>query len=133
LPGPILYIDLDTTIRGDITPLLDAVEQHDFIALRNPYPTPSRFGSGLMGWRGDMSHVYTRFASDPEFHIKRCTTQALWGDQGFIAEDVPNPVLWQDLFPGEIVSWKAECKTGVPEQARVVYFHGEPRPWAVGM
>jgi hypothetical protein len=133
LRGPMLYMDLDTTIRGDLTPLLDAATQHDFIALRNPYPTPSQFGSGLMAWRGDMAHIYDRFAADAEFHIKRCTTQAVWGDQGFIAEDVRNPVLWQDLFPGEIVSWKAECKQGVPEHARVIYFHGTPRPWAVGM
>lgn len=133
LPGPILYMDLDTTITGDLTPLLEAVPKHDFIALRNPLPTPSRFGSGLMGWRGDMGHVYRRFAQDPDHHIKRCTTQALWGDQGFIAEDVPDPVFWQDLFPGQIVSWKVECKTGIPEAARVVYFHGTPRPWSIGL
>jgi hypothetical protein len=133
LQGPILYMDLDTTIRGDLTPLLRAAEQHDFIALRNPLPTPSRFGSGLMAWRGDMSHVYHRFALAPEHHMRRCVTPTVWGDQGFIAESEPDPVLWQDLFPGEIVSWKADCKEGVPENARVVYFHGRPRPWDVGM
>lgn len=133
LSGPILYMDLDTAVVGDLTPFLDAAEQHDFIALRNPLPTPSRFGSGLMAWRGDMTHIYRRFLGNPERHIARCTTQRVWGDQGFIAESEPNPVLWQDLFPGEIVSWKVDCKEGVPETARVVYFHGNPRPWQVGM
>jgi hypothetical protein len=133
LTGPILYMDLDTSVMGDLTPLLEAAETRRFIALRNPLPTPSRFGSGLMAWSGDMSHVYRRFAADPARHVARCTTQAVWGDQGFIAEDEPDPTLWQDILPGQIVSWKVECKQGIPETARVVYFHGKPRPWDVGM
>jgi len=133
LQGPILYLDLDTTITGDLTPLLTAAEEHDFIALRNPLDTPSRFGSGLMAWNGNLTRIYRRFAEDPARHIRRCKTQEVWGDQGFIAEDIPNTVFWQDLFPGEILSWKADCKEGVPPEARVVYFHGRPRPWEVGM
>jgi hypothetical protein len=131
--GPILYMDLDTAIVGDLAPLLAEVENHEFIALRNPLPTPSRFGSGLMGWAGDMSHIYCRFRQDAPRHMARCNTRELWGDQGFISEDYPNPVFWQDLFPGEILSWKVDCKMGVPEAARVVYFHGLPRPWEVGV
>lgn len=133
LHGPVLYTDLDTAVTGDLAPLLEAVEQHDFIALKNPLPTPSRFGSGLMGWRGDMSNVYRRFLADPGYHAKRCVTPQVWGDQGFIAEDCPSPAFWQDLFPGEILSWKVDCAQGVPQQARVLYFHGTPRPWQVGM
>jgi hypothetical protein len=133
LQGPILYMDLDTTVTGDLRPLLDAAEQYDFVALRNPLPTPSKFGSGLMAWRGDLSSIYHRFLADPEGHMPRCTTAQLWGDQGFISEDCPDPVFWQDLFPGEILSWKVDCNTGIPPQARVVYFHGLPRPWQVGM
>jgi len=133
LQGPILYMDLDTAVTGDLNPLLDAVRQHDFIALRNPLDTPSRFGSGLMGWRDNLNHVYRRFAQAPDYHARRCTTPQVWGDQGFIAEDEPHPVFWQDMFPGQILSWKVDCKEGVPPEARVVYFHGQPRPWDVGM
>lgn len=131
LTGPILYLDLDTTIVGDLTPLLDATTRHNFIALRNPYDTPSRFGSGLMGWRGSMRHVYERFTQDPEHHMMRCKTPQLWGDQGFIAETETPSAYWQDLFPGQIVSWKVDCKQGVPADARIVFFHGQPRPWDV--
>lgn len=132
-PGPVLYMDLDTAIVGCLTPLLAAAPQHRFIALRNPLPTPSRFGSGLMAWSGDMGHVYARFAKDPAHHMRRCTTRFLWGDQGFISETETPNALWQDLLPGQIVSWKVDCKGGVPSDARVVYFHGTPRPWDVGM
>ena len=131
--GPVLYMDLDTSIVGGIAPLLNAAAQHRFIALKNPYPEPSLFGSGLMGWNGDMSHVYARFAQDPQTHMARCKTKKRWGDQGFISEDEPDPVFWQDLCPNQIVSWKVDCAEGVPKKARVIYFHGKPRPWDIGM
>lgn len=131
--GPVLYFDLDTTIRGDLQPLLRAAEEHRFIALRNPLPNPSKFGSGIMAWSGDMRHVFERFRRDPRDNMRRCTTPWAWGDQGFIAETETPDAYWQDLFPGEILSWRVDCKAGVPKQARVVYFHGKPRPWEVGM
>lgn len=131
LSGPVLYLDLDSTICGDLAPLLDAATQHGFIALRNPYDSPSKFGSGLMGWRGSLRHVYDRFADDPAIHMRRCTTPHRHGDQGFIAETETPTAFWQDLFPGQIVSWKVECQDGVPPDARIVYFHGYPRPWEV--
>lgn len=131
--GVVLYMDLDTAIVGDLTPLIDAASDHDFIALRNPCDTPSMFGSGLMAWRGDMRHVFDRFREGPHGHMRRCTTRALWGDQGFISETETPDALWQDLLPGQIVSWKVDCAEGVPPDARVVYFHSNPRPWQVGM
>lgn len=133
LPGPILYMDLDTSVVGDLAPLLDAVCEHDFIALKNPLPNPSKFGSGLMGWRGSMRHVYDRFAEAPDLHMARCVTPKRWGDQGFLAETEKPDALWQDLLPGQVLSWKVECTAGVPSEARVVYFHGQPRPWDIGM
>jgi hypothetical protein len=33
----------------------------------------------------------------------------------------------QDLYPGLVVSSKAHCRTGLPENARVVCMHGRPR------
>lgn len=131
--GPVLYFDLDTSIVGDLAPLLAAAAQHSFIALKNPLVTPSKFGSGVMAWSGDMRHIYRRFQADARAHMRRCSTPALWGDQGFLSEIVTPDAYWQDLFPGQILSWKADCKAGVPKQARVVYFHGRPRPWDIGM
>ena len=86
-----------------------------------------------MAWAGSMAHIYDRFREAPTTHMRRCTTARLWGDQGFIAETETPAALWQDILPGQIVSWKADCKQGVPKEARVVYFHGNPRPWTVGM
>lgn len=132
LQGPALYMDLDTSIVGDLTDILKAVCEYDFIALRNPMKTPSKFGSGLMGWSGNiLESSYERFGENPEFHMKRCTTQEIWGDQGFFAETQVPTAYWQDLFPGQILSWKVDCKGKIPQDARIVYFHGKPRPWDI--
>jgi hypothetical protein len=128
--GPYLYMDLDTMITGPLDTLLAAAEKHDFIALRDFY-RPNQMGSGLMAWRGDMSHIYDRFLEDPQGHMARCQTPKRWGDQGFISEcDLGDIRYWQDVLPGEVVSWKRDGVTG---DANVVCFHGKPRPWDVGL
>lgn len=129
--GPLLYMDLDTTVIGGLSPLLSVAESHDFVALRDFNPKQRQMGSGLMAWRGDMTRIYADFCADPEGHMKRCTTPQAWGDQGFVEPLTPGREYWQDLLPGAVVSWKKHCGNGVPEGARVVCFHGKPRPWEV--
>lgn len=132
LSGPVLYMDLDTSVIGDLSPLLGAVQCHDFIALRDFNPRMREMGSGLMGWSGDMSRLYRAFAEDPEAHMARCRTAKAWGDQGFIEPLTVGRTHWQDILPGAVVSWKKHCAGGVPSDARVICFHGKPRPWDVG-
>ena len=131
LRGPVLYMDLDTTVIDDISPLLRIAEDHDFVALRDFNPKQRAMGSGLMAWSGDMSRIHAEFSASPAAHMKRCTTPAAWGDQGFIEPLTPDRAYWQDLLPGAVVSWKKHCGSGVPDGARVVCFHGKPRPWEV--
>lgn len=131
VPGPVLYMDLDTTVIGDLTPLLDAATRHDFIALRDFNPAQREMGSGLMAWRGDQRRIHDAFAARPDDHIARCSTPRHWGDQGFIEPMTPGRAHWQDILPGAVVSWKKHCGSGVPDGARVICFHGRPRPWEV--
>lgn len=131
LTGPFLYMDLDTTICGDISPLLMAARHHDFIALRDFNPKERDIGSGLMAWRGDLRRLYDEFAKDPAGHMAACRSRRWWGDQGFIDRHVGSREYWQTLVPGAVVSWKKHCRNGVPSGASVVCFHGKPRPWDV--
>jgi hypothetical protein len=124
-------MDLDTTVRGDLTPLLDAAEAHDFIALKDFNPHIREMGSGLMAWRGDASHIYDAFRANPAEQMERCTTPRWLGDQGFIEPLTEGRAYWQDILPGAVVSWKKHCQQGVPDSARVICFHGKPRPWEV--
>ena len=132
LAGPLLYLDLDTTVVGDLAPLLDAATAHRFIALRDFNPSQREMGSGLMAWSGDMSAVYRKFSADPAGHMAINTTARFHGDQGFLEQHAGERRYWQDLLPGAVVSWKKHCRNGVPTAARVVCFHGLPRPWEVG-
>lgn len=129
LPGPILYMDLDTSVVGDLTPLLDVPER--FTVLRD-FNYPAReMGSGVMAWRGDTSGLYLLFAEDPARHMAENQTARWWGDQGFIERNTASRAYWQDVAPGAVVSWKKHCGHGIPAGARVVAFHGKPRPWEV--
>lgn len=127
LPGPWLYMDLDTTVRGDLDPLLTP---RPFIALRDFYYGGVNLGSGLMAWDGCMMGLYLAFARNPAVRADY-TRRGKLGDQGFIQDHGPTPRFWQDVMPGSVVSWKVDCRRGIPGTARVVCFHGRPRPWEV--
>lgn len=121
------YLDLDTTIVGDITEMVDY--SHVFTMLQDlggrSFPA-----SGVMAWNGDYSGIAKSFGNDPEKHMRECTRHACWGDQGFIAKHV-NPELFQHIWNDKVVSYKYHCKKGVPDGAAIVCFHGTPKPWDV--
>lgn len=123
------YLDLDTVIVGDITPLV--THAHRFTVLRNlSIKADGRIGSGLMAWNGDYSHLHREFMAAPEKHMAECTTPAKWGDQGFIQSAQKERDYFQDLFPGWIKSFKFDLNRGNPTRdCRVVCFHGMPKPW----
>lgn len=130
LPGPLLYMDLDTVPCGDLAPLLQVAAREPWVALRDFNPAARLLGSGLMAWSGSApSGVYEGFCADPAGHIARNSSGRWLGDQGFIERTAPRPAFWQILAPGAVVSWKKDCKAGVPRGSRVICFHGRPRPW----
>lgn len=131
LRGPLLYMDLDTTIRGDLAPLLEVAQKNKFTALRDFNPHSREMGSGLMAWSGDMSRIYRQFLQDPRGNMERCRNSRFWGDQGFIEPLTKGRAYWQEELPGAVVSYKKHCLNGVPENARVICYHGKPRPWDV--
>lgn len=131
LRGPVLYMDLDTTICGDLAPLLEIAQERRFVALRDFNPDHRDMGSGLMAWNGDLSFLYEEFAKDPRGHMDLCRSRRWFGDQGFIDRHVGERDHWQSLLPGAVVSYKKHCRNGVPAGARVVCYHGKPRPWEV--
>lgn len=122
-PGEhILYSDLDALIIGDLTDI--ASYRGRFAALRDPY-FPDHMGSALMAWEaGSLDHVWDRFesAGRPQFDPK--------GDQNWIEAMQPDYDRWQDMFPGQIASFKADCwkQGGIPEGTRILVHHGHPRP-----
>ena len=118
--GRCLYIDLDTIITGS----LDHLASYDgpFAGLTDFYH-PELFASGVMMWEaGEADHIWTNWekAGRPMFHPR--------GDGAWIESMMPAASRLQTLFPSQFVSFKAHCAQGIPANARMVCFHGLPRP-----
>lgn len=125
--GPVLYLDLDTFIVGDLSEI--GGHQHRFTMLSDFF-RPHAPASGVMAWSGDWSPLYRIFLRSPELYMRTYRIRDRWGDQAFIAEHLPVKVdRFQALFPGQILSRKVG---GDRSNARIVCSHGRPRPHEVG-
>lgn len=147
LEGPVLYFDLDTRVVGRIDQLIAIVQSLDpneHLMLDGFYAP--EVCSGIMGWNGDQSWLVrdfeavaarARFVSRGENlgDSMRVDGKRYRGDQNWIAEKlslagrVVRSV--QAELPGKVVSFKVHVhglKGDLPEGARVVCFHGRPRP-----
>lgn len=128
IAGDTLYLDLDTVITGDISDIarLDC----NFAMLKN-FNNPEMPGSGVM-WFSKVPHqVYEKFARQPEAyiaHYERKSNGSYVGDQAFIWDTLAHNVDFiTDKFSG-IKSYKYHCRKRLPEDAKIVCFHGAPRP-----
>lgn len=118
--GRCIYFDLDTIITGSLDEI--ASYSGDFAIVRD-FNHPNLGQSCLMAWDASKTrHIYAAWhnAGRPQFHAH--------GDGGWINATMPDADKIQDLYPGQLVSFKLHCGKGVPEGARVVAFHGLPRP-----
>lgn len=113
--GRVIYFDLADMIVDRIEPLIG----EGFIMSPEPFvPGPGKFCSGVMSFDGNDNEIYERFDASV---IKR-----LRGDQDWIAEVRPSARMFRNNL---VVSYKVDCKKGEPpDNARVVLFHGIPKP-----
>ena len=140
--GPCLYLDLDVTPIGDLTPLLNAATKHDMVITRDYWDmNPHYINGSVIGWRGDaVRQLYGEFAEAPVAFMDIYRTGERWNDQGFIRDHWRGEwVSYQDECPGTIWSFKREVLTGTSRgqpvdlsNARLIVSHGKPRPWAPG-
>lgn len=130
IEGDILYMDLDTVLVGDITPLAKIGKT---TVLRDFYKGGQSIGSGLMYiTEADRKRAWDIFTRDPNRHIARCVTRECWGDQGFLQPIFKEAQRWQDVLPEMVVSFKASGRVKPSKECRVACFHGNPRPWHAG-
>jgi len=140
-PGPALYLDLDTVLTGDISDLVRSAQTLATNALvmvagfkHNDY------GSGVMAWNADMSWLIERFIGIPRKSYRdRSNAMRLFaqgrvyrGDQDWITEEccrrkvriIPIQDIWCHVY-----SYKHQVRGNrLPDNARIVCFHGRPRP-----
>lgn len=120
MTGRILFLDLDVVIVGDLGPL--ATFQADFAIIRD-FMNPAVFNSSVFLLAvGARPEVWNQF--DPERD-----TAAYHGDQDWITRK-GKPA---DLWPAEwCVSYRLAAQVSPPAGAKVVCFHGRPKPHEVG-
>ena len=134
--GDFLYMDLDTTLVGG----LDDIAKVRGLTLLRDFYHPQYASSGLMFLpETERARIWEVFSADPIGWICEYQSEARmqrrdgrWGDQAFLADHgFDQAQRWQDLVPGQIVSYKAHrlAANGLPPDARLICFHGVPRPW----
>lgn len=117
----VLYFDLDMVIVG----ALDEIASYagKFAILSDAY-RPGGLQSSCMAFPGGtMGYVWQFWNADGRPRLPG-------GDQEWIERMVPNPTLLQDEYPGAFLSYKVDMagRRTLPRGARVVDFHGRPKP-----
>lgn len=122
-----LFMGLDTIIRGDITHI--ANYSPDFAMTRDPYYQKTRC-SGVMSFNNKTAGpIWEQFVHDSnrdDFKMSgKWVSDMIWLDK-----NIPECPLIQDIFPDQIQSYKVDIvRDGKSlEDARIVYFHGIPKP-----
>lgn len=125
-----LYLDLDSVIVGSLDDLLS--EQ-----LSAPINWAQSGHGGLqscaMAWGGDYGWIadgfdVSKLTHDPHHPFGRYGDSDYWGDQGYLTALLGDPGAGKvKPMPG-VASYKYHCRDGLPDWARVVQFHGDPKP-----
>lgn len=125
--GDILYFDLDTLIVGS----LEQIAKTRPLTLLRDFCYQEKLQSGMMYLPIDARPaVSAAFHMDADYIMK-----FIRGDGEFLDglfRDA-KPAVWQDGVEGQVVSYKVHVRQRkgqtIPDSARVVCFHGQPRPW----
>ena len=150
IPGPCLYIDLDSVIVGDLSPIMALIEDSPRIIYTNG--GKRGFASGVMGWNEDLSWIPEQFDRLRKRFVPRTSpTGRRYGlncsdfDLVDLEPDVPQASgCWylgdQDYLRRvfgrrkivklpDVYSYKNDIKGGkLPDDAAIICFHGKPRP-----
>ena len=136
IKGTILWMDLDTVIVKDIAPV---VNQEKLTLLRDFYRDGKRHIEGLQASlmllpEEEREEPWKYFSRSPRTYMEQ---YKVGGDQPLLERYfLKHAQRWQDVLPKQICSWKVDCcgsnifrKPKLPADARIVIFHGLPRPW----
>lgn len=124
----ILYLDLDTTVVGPLTPLLSLEGPW---MMRDVYRPRGLQSSVMVIPHWERAMVWREWNKDPVAHMDK---HAVGGDQAFLETVwLSKARRFQDFLPGILVSYKADkvAANGIPSGASLVIHHGKPRPWEV--
>lgn len=124
-----LYLDLDVVVTG---PLDGLVSKRLSMPANWAQSGHGGCQSSVMSWGLDYSFITRAFdvtrLSQPEMgNYGWYGPKKLWGDQEFITDIMGDP--GEKVKPMEgVYSYKYHCRERLPEDSKVVCFHGNPKP-----
>lgn len=118
----VIYLDLDTVIMNSIDFL---VNYHGPFAILRDFYNASGWGSAIMS-------IASGFAPYVWSEFKPVFMDRYHGDQDWIQQQISHATFLQDIFPGEIGSYKADNMQDDPQDFSICCFHGDPKPHEVG-
>lgn len=143
LRGPVVFTGLDTVITGEIDTLghmaLEAPDNKVYMLwafadrLGLHEQEYRRWASGIMVWRTNLGFVYDSF--EPSTDIPNFKMEQRYSAHSLLSSGVAVEAV-QDGYDG-IISYKHQIASNgngngrLPEGAKFVLFHGEPRPHEV--
>ena len=126
-----LWLDLDVVLTGSIDGLVTPLDTGIRIAKNW---AQSGFGgcqSSVMYWEGDNGRIINDEFDPAIAHWPPISQPGiLWGDQEWITQLRDEKRLEVEYFnPVDVISYKYHVRgTGLPPHAKVVVFHGKPKP-----
>jgi len=126
--GQHLYLDLDVVIVGSLDSLLSSQ-----LSMPKNWAQSGHGGcqSSVMAWGRSYSFIPGNFHPEeigPPQNGNCGYYKGLWGDQEFITELCGNPGEHVIAPMDGIYSYKYHCKATPPNDAKVICFHGNPKP-----
>lgn len=126
--GPALYLDLDVVITGDIAPMC-YTDADIRTGLNWAMSGHNGCQSTAMFWNDARKLIDLYDESICGCWPPFSKPGTLYGDQEMLTKLRDNKQLEVDYFDSDhLVSYKYHCQNGLPNNARVVAFHGEPKP-----
>lgn len=123
IPGTLLYFDLDCLVVGSLADIAGLGGLH---LLRDFYRPRGLQAAMMLLPEAERRPVWDAWIANPGAVMKRHRS-----DQEYLEPIwLQTATRFQDAVPGQIVGYKTDVRGGpVPEDARVVMYHGRPRPW----
>ena len=124
-----MFVGLDTVIVDTLDPLHDFVNSlpEDEFAMIRPFNKERAHGqwaSGITCWNGDWSWIYEEFKQNADFNIKHFGMEQKFTCDALQKKRVKVHEI-QDHVTG-VYSFKHHCQGSLPDDARIVLFHGKP-------
>lgn len=125
LTGKIIIFDLDTIILDNINFILT---DQDIFTTNESFGDKGQCGGGIVSTMAGFGKTLLMIL---EGNTKKITAETGGSERFFYRKYIKNPTFWQRKYSG-IYSYKRHCKDGIPKDAKIIHFHGTPRPHEKG-